>query len=218
MQLRTTFHNLLGAITVLALRWRGGDRSISVAIIGLTPALAQQDETYDYWQHQREMIRRGQQAARVPAQVQDDAVVPTHVEQRAPDRLRKRREPVREAHPADAPSVVLDDPAREAQVEGREVVADERHDVARSAFDRQHLEVTMLVDEDEVDRAADGTSRRRHDDLDPDDFDNEDITLRRGDSLGAISPLQSSDPIYREDAEAHLAAIRASAVRDLRIQ
>lgn len=26
------------------------------------PALAQQDENYDYWQHQREMIRRGQQA------------------------------------------------------------------------------------------------------------------------------------------------------------
>ena len=24
--------------------------------------LAQQDETYDYWQHQREMVRRGQQA------------------------------------------------------------------------------------------------------------------------------------------------------------
>ncbi|MBT8146813.1 MAG: beta-lactamase family protein [Gammaproteobacteria bacterium] len=26
------------------------------------PAVAQQDETYDYWQHQREMVRRGQQA------------------------------------------------------------------------------------------------------------------------------------------------------------
>lgn len=32
------------------------------ACLGSAPLLAQQDETYDYWQHQREMIRRGQQA------------------------------------------------------------------------------------------------------------------------------------------------------------
>lgn len=35
-----TWPVLLGAITVLALRWRGGDRSVSIALIGLTPALA----------------------------------------------------------------------------------------------------------------------------------------------------------------------------------
>lgn len=35
-----TWPILLGAITVLALRWRGGDRSLSIALIGLTPALA----------------------------------------------------------------------------------------------------------------------------------------------------------------------------------
>ena len=34
---------------------------LSAALLN-TPALAQQDETYDYWQHQREMVRRGQQA------------------------------------------------------------------------------------------------------------------------------------------------------------
>ena len=34
---------------------------LSAAVLNM-PALAQQDETYDYWQHQREMVRRGQQA------------------------------------------------------------------------------------------------------------------------------------------------------------
>jgi len=34
---------------------------LSIAALSTT-ALAQQDESYDYWQHQREMVRRGQQA------------------------------------------------------------------------------------------------------------------------------------------------------------
>jgi CubicO group peptidase (beta-lactamase class C family) len=35
--------------------------ALSVGVAS-APLLAQQDDTYDYWQHQREMIRRGQQA------------------------------------------------------------------------------------------------------------------------------------------------------------
>ena len=35
---------------------------IALSLVFPVAAQAQQEETYDYWQHQREMIRRGQQA------------------------------------------------------------------------------------------------------------------------------------------------------------
>ena len=35
---------------------------IAISLLVPTSLVAQQQESYDYWQHQREMIRRGQQA------------------------------------------------------------------------------------------------------------------------------------------------------------
>ena len=50
---------------ILSLTWLQRCVALTAACclaLAAAPALAQQEDTYDYWQPQREMIRRGQQA------------------------------------------------------------------------------------------------------------------------------------------------------------